>query len=236
MTTLHVRATRDDASRDAHRVRFAFTMILLNVLALVVFAFVPWSDWRTGLSLILLDNAILLLYAYVRRDGMIIRLILFGLLVGFLELVADAWIVAFTNSLDYSPGGGPLLWHSPIWMPLAWEIVAVHLGFIGMLLFERWKFPGLLLAGILGAGCFLFYEEMAFRCEWWRYHNTVMFPGTNTPLAIIIGEFFIAMYIAYFATHTRHHDLRISFKAGACAGATTFISYAAPYWLILKLA
>jgi hypothetical protein len=49
---------------------------------------------------------------------------LFGLIVGLSELPADAWLTNFTRSLDYWVGGGPMLWPSPVWMPLAWEIVA----------------------------------------------------------------------------------------------------------------
>ena len=52
------------------------------------------------------------------------RLILFGLITGFVELAADAWIVDVTHTLDYSVGGGPMIWRSPFWMPFAWEILS----------------------------------------------------------------------------------------------------------------
>jgi hypothetical protein len=30
-----------------------------------------------------------------------------------------------------------MIWRSPLWMPLAWEVVAVQFGYIGLRLWER---------------------------------------------------------------------------------------------------
>ena len=49
-------------------------------------------------------------------------------MVGLAELLADAWLVDYTRTLDYSIGGGPMIWRSPVWMPQAWEVVAVQFG------------------------------------------------------------------------------------------------------------
>src|SRR5437660_1471918 len=90
------------------------------------FASVPGllsSDWKTGLALNVVDNFLLLAFVVHRADAVLGRLMLFGLAVGFVELVADAWLVIHTRTLDYSIGGGPMLWKSPIWMPFAWEVV-----------------------------------------------------------------------------------------------------------------
>ena len=38
----------------------------------------------------------------------------------------------YTRTLDYSIGGGPMIWRSPLWMLLAWEVVAVQFGYIGL--------------------------------------------------------------------------------------------------------
>jgi hypothetical protein len=52
-----------------------------------------------------------------------------------------------------------MIWRSPLWMPLAWEIVAVQFGYIGLRLWERFDKTGLLMIGLLGA----INEEMARR-------------------------------------------------------------------------
>jgi hypothetical protein len=94
-----------------------------------------WSDWCTGAALNIVDNCFLIGFTLVRRDALLGRFLLFGLVVGFTELSADAWLVDYTRTLDYSIGGGPLIWRSPLWMPLAWEVVAVQFGYIAL----RWR-------------------------------------------------------------------------------------------------
>src|SRR5689334_5886230 len=99
--------TTASPARNADRERLAVVLatVAINVVAVAAFAFVPWSNWRTAWGLNLVDNAILAGYALARRDRFMGRLLLFGLLVGFLELFTDAWIVDVTGSLDYSIGG-----------------------------------------------------------------------------------------------------------------------------------
>ena len=151
---------------------------------------------------------------------------LFGLAVGGTELLADAWLVDATGTLDYSLGGGPIIWRSPAWMPLAWEAVAVQFGYLGMRLHEWRKGLGLLLTGVLGAINIPFYEEMALRDRWWRYANCRML--LNTPYYIILGEFLIAITIGYLATATRAGRWSRSL-AGVLAGLGIFASYAIAY-------
>ncbi|MFO0768480.1 MAG: hypothetical protein U0231_17255 [Nitrospiraceae bacterium] len=87
--------------------------IAINIVAVALLSFAPWSDWRSGLALNLFDNALLIVFVLRHRDGLLGRFILFGLTVGIAELAADAWLVDFTRTLDYSVGGGPMLWRSP---------------------------------------------------------------------------------------------------------------------------
>ena len=225
------------ASRPADRERLYVVLatVFINVLAVFAFAFVPWSNWRTAVGLNLVDNAILVGYALLRRDRLMGRLLLFGLAVGFLELPTDAWIVDVSRTLDYSAGGGPMVWRSPFWMPFAWEVVAVQFGYIGLLLYERWGWRGLLANAVLGAVNIPYYEEMARRIHWWTYDHTAMFPGTHTPWAIIAGEFLIAGYLGYFAAWLRRGGAGRAVLAGAAGGASIFVGYTLPYWLILWL-
>src|SRR6478609_8566750 len=85
----------------------------INIVTVALLIFAPWSDWKTGLTLNLVDNALLLGYAATHRDSVLARFMVFGLAVGFAELAADAWLVDYTKTLDYSVGGGPMIWRSP---------------------------------------------------------------------------------------------------------------------------
>ena len=174
-----------DRKLERGRLRIVIATIVINVVAVSLLSFAPWSDWRTGAALNFVDNCLLSGFILVRRDPLLGRFIVFGLAVGFTELAADAWLVDYTGTLDYSIGGGPMIWRSPLWMPLAWEVVAVQFGYIGLRLWERFGKLGLIMIGLIGAINIPFYEAMARRIHWWEYSGCKMI--SFTPWYIILG-------------------------------------------------
>jgi hypothetical protein len=218
------------AAIERARLAVVLTTVAISVVGVVVLAFVPWSDWRTAVGLNAIENTLLIAHTVRTKDRLMLRLMAFGLAVGVAELAADAWLVDHTRTLDYSIGGGPMLWRSPAWMPLAWELVAVQIGYIGLRLTE-WKLvPGLLLTGLIGAINIPFYEEMARKIHWWRYENCRML--LHTPYYIIVGEFFIAIALGYAARSVRRESWLLPIAAGLLAGLAIFASYAVAYELI----
>jgi hypothetical protein len=209
---------------DRARLCVILATVFINILAVALLVFAPWSNWRTGLALNLLDNLILLGFVFLRYDKLIARLMIFGLTVGFAELPADAWLVQHTRTLDYSVGGGPMLWCSPVWMPLAWQIVAVQFGYLGVRLRERFGGWGLLTIGTLGALNIPYYEEMARRIHWWTYSGCRMI--SFTPYYIVLGEFGIAIALALLATKLRRGSWRTAVLTGLTGGLAIFICYA----------
>lgn len=205
------------------RLRVVLATVFVNVLSVALLTFAPWSDWRTGLALNLFDNALLVAFIIRHRDPVLARLMLFGLAVGFAELPADAWLVDSTRTLDYSVGGGPMLWRSPIWMPLAWQMVAVQFGYLGLRLRERFGRAGLLMIGVLGALNIPYYEEMARRIHWWTYGGCRLI--SFTPYYIILGEFGIAMALALLAARLREASVMKTLLAGVIGGLAIFLCY-----------
>ena len=201
--------------------------VALNVIAVSLLTRAPWSDWRTGLALNFLDNWLLIRFAVLRGDKLLGRFILFGLVVGLAELPADAWLVDYTRTLDYSIGGGPMLWRSPLWMPLAWEIVAVQFGYLGLRLWERFGRVGLGIIALLGAINIPFYEEMAKRINWWQYSGCRLF--SSTPYYIILGEFGIALVFALLARSVRRGSWFTAIVTGIVGGFAIFVCYALAY-------
>ncbi|PYK08227.1 MAG: hypothetical protein DME65_14480 [Verrucomicrobia bacterium] len=169
----------------------------------------------------------------MRRDALLGRFLLFGIVLGLVELPADAWLVDYTRTLDYSIGGGPVIWRSPLWMPLAWEVVAVQFGYIGLRLWERFGKAGLLMIALLGAINIPFYEEMARRIQWWQYSGCRMI--SFTPWYIILGEFGIALGFALFARMLRRGSWRGAVLAGIGGGLSIFASYALAFWITDRL-
>ena len=220
-------------SLEAGRLRVVIATIVVNVLAVSLLAFAPWSDWRTGLALNVIDNALLIGFAWRHGDGLLARFIVFGLAVGVVELLADAWLVDYTQTLDYSIGGGPMLWRSPLWMPLAWEVVAVQFGYLGLRLSERFGKPGLIGVALLGAVNIPFYEEMAKRIHWWQYSRCHMI--SYTPYYIILGEFGIALAFAVLARTLRRGGTGVPLFSGALGGVAIFICYAVAFGITDRL-
>ena len=204
--------------RSSARLYVVIATIVINVVAVSLLTFAPWSDWRTGAALNFVDNCLLVGFVLARRDALLARFLLFGLVVGFTELAADAWLVDYTHTLDYSIGGGPMIWRSPFWMPLAWEVVAVQFGYIGLRLWERFGKLGLLMIALLGAINIPFYEEMARRIHWWQYSpESIRGMISFTPWYIILGEFGIACVFALLARSLRRGSVRAAISPASLA-------------------
>lgn len=218
---------------ERDRLRIVLATIVVNVVAVSLLAVAPWSDWRTGLALNLLDNCLLIGFVFVRRDDLLGRFLLFGLIVGLTELAADAWLVDYTRTLDYSAGGGPMIWQSPLWMPLAWEVVAVQFGYIGLRLWERFGRSGLGLVALLGAVNIPFYEEMARKIHWWQYRGCRLL--SFTPWYIILGEFGIALALALLARTLRRGSWRAAMAAGLVGGLSIFVCYVVAFFITDRL-
>jgi len=224
--------TKTDAALERGQLRIVIATIVINVVAVSLLTFAPWSDWRTGAALNFVDNCLLIGFALVRRDVLLWRFLIFGTIVGFTELTADAWLVDYTRTLDYSVGGGPMIWRSPVWMPLAWEVVAVQFGYIGLRLWERFGKTGLVMIGLLGAINIPFYEEMARRIHWWEYSGCRMI--SYTPWYIILGEFGIAVVFAWLARMVRRSACR-AVVAGVFGGVSIFVCYAVAFLITDRL-
>src|SRR2546426_3008921 len=140
-----------ETALERGRLRVVIATIAINVVVVSLLTFAPWSDWRTGAALNLVDNCLLLGFVLAKRDALLARFLVFGLVVGIAELPADAWLVDYTRTLDYSIGGGPMIWRSPLWMPLAWEVVAGAIWYKRLRLWGGfWKVGFRLLAGTGG--------------------------------------------------------------------------------------
>jgi hypothetical protein len=212
---------------ELRRLKVVLATFGINIIAVALLTLAPWSDWKTGLALNLFDNLLLLAFVVLYHDRLLLRLMIFGLAIGFAELAADAWLVDHTRTLDYSIGGGPMLWRSPIWMPIAWEIVAVQFSCLGLWLRDRLGAPGLAVIGLLGAINIPYYEEMAKRIHWWQYSGCRMI--SNTPYYIIFGELLIAVAFTLLARRLRRDSFAPVLPAGVIGGAAIFAAYAVAY-------
>ncbi|BCA56945.1 hypothetical protein W02_40850 [Nitrospira sp. KM1] len=122
-----------------------------------------------------------------------------------------------------------MIWRSPLWMPFAWEVVAVRFGYVGLCLWNRFSRWGLVSIGVLGAINIPYYEEMARHINWWVYRNCRML--SHTPYYIILGEFGIAILLTVLAKRVSHGNWTTSIIAGLAGGLAIFLCYALAYGL-----
>ena len=160
----------------------------------------------------------------------------FGAVFGIVELIADALCVQFTGTLDYAVARSPMLWLSPYWMPVAWLVVSIQIGFIGAWLMARiGKVQGALLAAVFGAINISFYEEMARYANWWQYRNCQMLPGTHTPVYIVVAELFIGLCLGPLAYYTMRSTARKAALYGLLGGLSTIAGGLIGYGLVERV-
>src|SRR5262249_22971371 len=95
--------------------------------------------------------------------------------------------------------GEPLLWTSPLYMPLSWMIVLTLLGYLG------WRLRGLLplwlaiaITGLWGTLTIPLYEESAYYAGWWHYAAAARIG--HTPLYVLLFEGLIAAALPVLTT------------------------------------
>jgi hypothetical protein len=188
--------------------------------------------WRTAVA----TDGLLLLYfaALALRPawrGLLLRLFTLGVVAGLLELVTDAAGQRVVHSLTYPPGE-PLLWTSPLYMPLSWALVLMLLGYFGWRLGSR--LPSLplamLLTGLAGAVLVPFYEEMAYFAGWWRYLPA---PAVDhVPVYVVVFEGAVAALLPLLTRRLPERPLAWAALAGFATGLWMPVA-ALLAWLVL---
>lgn len=172
---------------------------MLSLLALLVVCHVVAALLAAGWRTAALTDALCTLYVALlaaRREWrpLLLRLMLLGLIAGLLELATDAAGERVAHSLRYPPGE-PLLWATPIYMPLAWMLVLSLLAYFGVRLHSLApRLPAwatLALTGLAGALLVPFFEETAWHAGWWHYTPTRLLLG-HVPAYVIFFEGLIA--------------------------------------------
>ena len=175
------------------------------------------------------------LYAVKYKNPLVLRLLIIGTIAGVLELLADHYLVDTIDSLVY-PGNELMIWSSPAYMPFAWSNVLLQLGFVGILLVDKF---GLWIASILlclAGGMYIpLYEHLAKDAGWWYYHqNTLML--FNAPVYVIVCEALISLSLPLFVTIAlKHRMLKVTFLGLIC-GIWIFIAAVFSFSLIQSLA
>jgi hypothetical protein len=168
----------------------AFITAQVSLIACHVLAAWLALGWITAAVLDAIYTIYLLALAlHAAWRPLLLRLMALGLVAGVCELFTDASGEHVVHSLIY-PQGAPMLWDSPVYMPVSWMVSLTLLGYLGWRLRELSPRVSLwaaaLVTGLAGAVIVPFYEEMAYLAGWWRYASA---PGLwHTPYYVALFE------------------------------------------------
>ncbi|MCB0415367.1 MAG: hypothetical protein KDD50_13610 [Bdellovibrionales bacterium] len=170
--------------------------------------------------------------AFTEKNVKYIKWAYLGILVGFVEVIADYWLVSGIHVLDYDPGGLFIL-KSPSYMPFSWAGMIITFGSIGQWIENRSNFwMASLLSALLMSLYVPLYEEIAFAAGWWSYKDTPMLG--HVPYFIILGEFFIGLPLLYLANKISTSSFKDLAILSVFAGLWIFISYSMAYYILDK--
>lgn len=123
---------------------------------------------------------------YKTQSPRLAWLLIFGLVTGVVELLAD-WIhVEYLGSLVYTDYFGFRLLASPSYMPVGWWLTAVQFGYLSQRLNEKWsQWFTVSMISVLGMSLPPWYEEFASPAKAW-YYTTGSLKISHTPVWIIL--------------------------------------------------
>lgn len=224
------------AEKASARIFTWFDLVIgIGIVSDLVLSFINvtthWSN--VGTITVILSLYLFSLLRWQRIRPLVGRLLLAGLIAGICELFTDASGQSVAHSLLY-PVHEPMLWASPLYMPLSWMVILTHLGYI------TWRLRALiglrkasLIGGLLGAIQIPIYEEMAYYGGWWQYKPTHLMLG-HTPLYVLLFEGLIvaALPLLYDRIERRawSHVALIGILVGAWMPFAALFS-----WLVLGL-
>jgi hypothetical protein len=154
----------------------------------------------------------------------------FGLVAGVTELVADCWLVSNTGTLIYTTDE-PMIACSPFYMPFAWAVLLIQIGYLGWLIsLEEKMWVSIIATTIIGFAVIPLFEHWAKGAGWWYYVNCRMIG--NTPWYIILAEGMICSFMPLFFRHIHQRHYVFQLPLGIIQGLWIWLSYFIAYNLI----
>lgn len=188
------------------------------------------AGWMSAAALAFGMYALLGAFALRTGDKFLLKLLVFGLMAGIVELAADCWLVESTGTLLYA-GGEPMIFCSPAYMPFAWAVVLVQVGYLGFLISgHKPMWQSMLATLVIGLLFIPLFEHWANGAGWWVYQNTPMIG--DTPWYIILAEGLICMLLPLLFVYEVQKSYLRAIIFGVFHGLWIWLAYFVSYNLI----
>ncbi|MFN2203916.1 MAG: DUF6989 domain-containing protein [Caldilineaceae bacterium] len=223
--------TNSDGQEERNRLRFVLVTLAIVATWIVINSFF-FTGWVTAAILAFGMLTVDVIYIIRAGDRLLAKFLYFGLVAGFVELLADAWLISSTKTLYYE-FGEPLLIESPVYMPVAWAVILVQIGYIGYFIHLRWGLlRATLLTGLLGGAIIPVYEYCAKGAGWWLYEDTHRMIFGATPYYIVLGEFLLALALPALLVAVKQREFYWTLPLGTVMGLWIWISYFVAFHLV----
>lgn len=145
----------------------------------------------------------------------------FAIVAGMFEILVDWGLIHWISNgrLVYLSGNDVILLGSPIWMPFAWAVTIVDLGYGALRLFGALKksisqksatLITSVVTGILAGLLICVFEYCAYQLGWWKYEKANAMIGDYCALFIPLGEVIMFLFLLPIITRLfSHEDLKI---------------------------
>lgn len=187
----------------------------------------PWGGWWSITILAITLMLSLVCYTVLRRDTFSAVLLAACIVAGFVETLADWYLISVDRSLVYVPGG-PYIWQTPLYMPFGWAFALFSLGIIGHWIDTRWGLlKATVISALLGVIIIPVWEHCAKYGGWWYYRDTPMIG--SSPYYIILGE---CLVVASLPLALRYVS---RWNSGLIVGVIIGLWILPAYWIGIQL-
>lgn len=202
--------------------KFIFATIILTLTVAAISSYTH-AGWKSAFALAAGMFVLIAGYALWAKDTFLYRLLLFGILAGIIELFADCWLVRSTGTLVYE-NSEPMIACSPLYMPFAWAVILIQVGYLGWLIAgHKPLWISMLATTLIGLLFIPLFEHLAKGAGWWYYKDCLMI--FNTPYYIILGEGLICMTLPLFFTIQSHKNYMLAALFGLLQGLWIWAAY-----------
>lgn len=177
--------------------------------------------WVAATASVVLSGAMLALFCLGHPEPLFTRLFVFGVTVGFTELLNDAYLVG--RELLVYPPGGPFIADTPLYMPFSWALILVTNGTIAVWLWQRLGPVRAPLAMAVVSGLYIpGFEALAAKANWWHYQHVPFLFGA--PVFVILGEALLALPLPWMASTLARRAFGVAVGLGVVEGLVVLLT------------
>lgn len=186
--------------------------------------------WKAASASVVIELAMLTAFSARHPEPLFGRLLVFGLAVGFTELLNDSWLID-RGILVYDPGG-PYVWQTPLYMPLSWALIFVTNGTVAVWLFEKLGALRSALAMFVLSGLYIpGFEALAAKADWWHYEKVKMLLGL-APDFVVLGEALLALPLPVMCVTLARRGVGVAVGLGVVEGLVVWATTVLALWLV----